>query len=478
MHISHAHSDTLSGTRNNPSLLVQRQQQLAQQRERHARRGRSRWARFGRYSPPGEANPRPRRITLWLHALREHPTGEATGEPAWWFRLVRSWSPAIVPPTAGTLTILFIALVSSAFSRSVSTIVDPQMIIPLILVYLAFTTAYGVVLYISPTTVVWMRALILGLIIYLVSAVWLLSQWTGIMLIAIPLLFVAFRHLRSHLVRIERNAIAVTVFAGGYHRTLGRGIALLLPGEHVRSRMSLQETTLSCPPQRVTIHAFDGTPYLAQAEVSIGYRVVPAQAHLASLAAGDWEARLLDRTIAALRESLTNWGQQLVSGTERLQDQQLARSLLALMRQENSRLGIHVKSAKVHNIWLVQAAEADKLPPLAPDPVLVPATVPLGDEAQTTSVHAQAQDSGEATALSETDQLNALADLYEAVRSGTIQDPTTIRSIAQAFVSVASNDHMRAGLDFDPADTAARLQEFATALEQRSVGGHMTSRAQ
>jgi len=432
---------------------------------------------FGTSGQATVARPRFRRITVWLHALRERPTGEASGEPAGWFRLVRCWSPAIVPPTAGTLTILFIALVSSAFSRSVSTIVDPQIIIPLILVYLAFTTAYGVLLYVSPTTVVWMRVLLLGLVLYLLSAIWLLSRWTGVMLISIPLLYVTFRYLRAHFVRIERNAVAVTIFAGGYHRTLGRGIALLLPGEYVRARIALQEVMLSCPPVRVTVHAFDGTPYQAQASVTIGYRVIPAQAHLAALSAEDWQARLLDRTAAALRESLTKWALQLVSSADGLQDQQLARTLLALLRQENSGYGIYIKSAKVQNIWLVPATDSQKLPALAPDPTEAPATIPLADYTPETVTRAQPTDAAETTSLSETDQLNALADLYEAVRSGTIQDPSTIRSIAQAFASIADNDHLRAGLDFDPIDTAQRLLEFAAALDQRASGGHISALA-
>jgi hypothetical protein len=68
------------------------------------------------------------------------------------------------------------------------------------------------------------------------------------------------------------------------------------------------------------------------------------------------------------------------------------------------------------------------------------------------------------------DQLppDALADLYEAVREGRINDPDTIRQIAQALAHLALEPPLDADLSYDPAAASDALLQFAARIERHN----------
>jgi hypothetical protein len=147
---------------------------------------------------------------------------------------------------------------------------------------------------------------------------------------------------------------------------------------------------------------------------------------------------------------------------QHIEGQELAQALLDQLRRHVSSQGIAVGWVRLRDLLL------------SPDPrfsstsnaqqetkVVLP---PLGSGSrQRNSGVASSDDSGERETL----PVEALLDLYDTVRVNYITDPDTIRSIAEAFRSLGSDQGRSASCPYDAKEVAKLLFQYASSLEKR-----------
>lgn len=417
--------------------------------------------------------------------------------PAPWFRAARRWSPGLIPPALALALLGVLALVGHLTGRG-SGILPPAQILPLALIYLIGGTIYGIALYYAPTNNLWLAVLGGGAALYLLATLWVLAGPIAVAAVAVLLCVPVYFYVRRRRHTVPAGQAAVTTLAGGYHRTLGPGTTVLVPGERTLATVDTSDRQVDVPTQRVRVSDPDGEGFVARAAAALAYHVTPGQAHLAALAADTWEADLEQHAEAALRAALGEWGHRLLDGEE-LPERFLARNALDDLRPRVRDDGVTILWVNVRDIWLTPESEVIPVnewndaassardahdeegsasyeatrpdsagmrpddPAPHPRPASAAAALPAIDDAQ--SLYGSSE-----PLERETLTPDALADAYEAVRDGQIADPETIREIARAFLAVAHDAELVEDFPYDAVGAAQILMERATALERTGMG--------
>ena len=424
--------------------------------------------------------------------------------PAPWFRAARRWSPGLFPPALALALLGVLALVDHLTGHGQGTL-PPAEILPLALIYLVGGTIYGIALYYAPTNNIWLAVLASGAVLYLLATLLVLAGPIAVAAVVALLCVPVYFYVRQHLHTVPVGQAVVTTLAGGYHRTLGPGTTVMVPGERTLATVDTSDRQFSVPMQRVRVTDPDGEGFVARAAATLAYHISPGQAHLAALAAETWEAALQQHADEALRAALGEWGHRLLDGEE-LPERYLARTALDDLRPRVRPDGVTILWVNVRDIWLTPENEVipvnewgdvapaarsasrddeddeddDGVAPYAatrpdppgmrpddpaPQPRLSSArgVLPPIDDAQSLS--------GDSEPLErETLTPDALADAYEAVRDGHIADPETIREIARAFLAVAHDAELAEDFPYDAVGAAQILMERARALEHTGPG--------
>ena len=445
---------------------------------------------------------RPRRRTVW-RALRSRGNRPApTG--ALWYRLLRHWSPGLIPPVMGVLLLLAAGSLAT-HPLGHLTLVDPRVLVRLFVVYLVVGTLYGLGLYFAPDPTRWWLVLVSGLATYIISTFAVVGGVTTGVIVTVVICALVTRYCFKHRQRVESGHVMLTRLGGGYHRTLQPGWAVLVPGERAIATLDTTERRYTCPTQRAGIHIDASETYVARAAATVSFNLLPREAYHAVTAPDRWERETHDLVCAALEESLTQWGTEMIRTEGAVPERMLARTFLDHLRSQARERGVHVIWVSVRDIWLAPEGEtlpvdewgtdatdepdasADDLdlddtvyaaqsprqsqtPPLTPHPHASGLPFDDEDESGGGALAATATAAGAEPQIDPANAADVLADAYDAVRERRIQDPATIRQIAKAFLHVASDHDLNASFPFDAMSAARILMEQAKHIEDERHG--------
>ncbi len=384
-----------------------------------------------------------------------------------WYRLVRGWSPALVPPLLSGLLLIGAAIAFSNFAKAL--LVTPHAVLMLLVIYVAFGIVYGSLLYLAPGTLAWWGILAGGLVVYVLVTFGMLAGLIPTAAAALVFVGLGVAYVRVRARTVPNGKLGITRLAGAYHRTFFPGTSILVPGERVVASVDTGEQSFNCPTQRAELRAPDGHTYLARASATVAYSLIPREAYRVVLASEQWQRDLHDLVGAGLRHALGEWGSQVLASGTAPSDRMLARTLLSRLREQVSGQGIRIIWVSVRDIWI--APQSDAISPAESRHAAA-----AGVERETTLPPARERASEEpAPAVPAPEQPGAapaslapevLADAYEAVRAGNINDPATIREIANAFLRVMAEPQTRTTFPYDAVKAAEILLERATTLEQ------------
>jgi SPFH domain / Band 7 family len=437
----------------------------------------------------------------------DRAAGGPQGASPLWYRTLRRWSPGLMPPLLGTLLLLlagFLAVHEIGLGQP-RPLVDPRTLVSLFIIYLVVGTAYGILLYRAADVTVWWVVLVGGISVYLVATIGVLGGPLAGVLTTILLAALVARYSRLRSQAVPEGHVLVTTLSGAYHRTLGAGTAVLLPGEHAAATLDVTERRFICPTQRVGVPVGDGETYTARAAVTVAYNLQPAEAYRAALAPEQWEDRLHDLVCTSLQRALSEWGRRMIASEGLVPEGVLARTMLGHLRTLAREQGVHISWVNVRDIWLAPSGEtllvdgwgdgdeldeqdederdtgagaaydrqrgqlpSRALPPVRRSTLRTPPPEPAPPAASDTTVAETSETTSEADELNERDLLDAsvLSDAYEAVREGHIHDPATIRELAQAFLRIAAEPELNADFPYDATAAAQILLERAQRLER------------
>lgn len=404
----------------------------------------------------------------------------------------------MMPPLLGTLLLLLAGALATHRIGQSAPLVDAHTLLTLFLIYLIGGTVYGLLLYLSSGATTWWIVLTSGIAAYLLATVFVIGGPLTGGFAAVLLAAAVGRYGHRHVQPIADGTVAVTAFAGGYHRTLHPGMAMLVPGERVLATLDTSERRITCPTQRISVRGERGVTYLAHASATVAFNIVPAEAHRAAVLGERWEHELNDLVCAALQRALAQWSAAVLVATDEVPDRLLARETLQYLREEARARGVHIVWVSVRDIWLAPEGEtlpveewdreesdgarqeddgeapvATALPQRAPvhAPALPPPQLDGSmDEPTEPEPEEEGADATPTAAPTPDMTPEILSDAYEAVREGRIHDPDTIRGIAQAFLRVANDPELNAEFPYDAVSAAKILRERAKRLDRELHG--------
>src|SRR5579885_139289 len=394
------------------------------------------------------------------HALNVRRHEQTSWEmPYPWLAGLRAWSPVVVPPLLGLL-LVFIATLPASSSSHARAASDPLP--TLFLLYFLCGALYGLALYFPWSLNSWAKILLGGVICYSLVALWFLGGMVPLVLGSIfwsaPILY--YLHTCRHSVPAETQH--VTTLAGRYWRTLGPGRALLLPGERVRAELDNMPNHDEVDIQRVHLRAAAGERFIAQASAIVSYRYAPTDALRKLITPESWQNDFHKTIKEAVCDALASYGHAalLHGGEVGMDGQELAQALLARLGRQARVLGLSVSCVRVRNLALLpdpRFAEQNGLEHINPAaPSLLP---PMGLSGRHEQLAAPEEQ--------EDIPIEVLLSLYDAVRANQINEPETIRTLAQAFLAVACDAERSATCPYDAARVAQLLLSYAGALERR-----------
>lgn len=440
----------------------------------------------------------PRPVASQSHQLLQR--APVTGRPARWFRIVRAWSPGVLPPLLGSLLLLLVVWLSTRHGPRQPPMIAPYTVLPLLVFYLLGGTIFGYLLYRAHSTVTWYLTLVSGSVLYLLVTLGVIAGPLAVLLCSGLVVWGVVVYIQRHRYNVAPDTVTLTRFGGGYHRSLTPGRAILLPGERTLAVVNTGERQVTCPAQQIEIADDEGVVLQVRAAATIAYRVLPAHAHTAMHAiqqtGGEqpWLDGLHAYVGVALREALMQWAKHGLLDEHGPADGSLTTAVMASARQHFHAQGARIRSVRVHDIlctplheaapadgWLVSAplsgtSVADTLS-AADEPTLPPQrhtarTVSAAPEWHVTqglpTITAIPVAGAVPVAVASAESLSpeALSDAYEAVRAGHISDPVTIREVAQGFLRVAAESDLNAHFPYDAQAAARILLDRAAALER------------
>lgn len=425
----------------------------------------------------------------WWQRSRQRSLAAIHPHAAPWYRWLRRWSSLLVPPVVGlALFVIVILLATHPIGKKL--LVTPGMLLAFFVIYFTLGVLYSALLHLAPGHGSWWLALVGGAAAFLVITALVIGGWgAGVIVACLVGLLVVF-YVRGHLITVPDNAVQITTCAGAHHRTLRPGTRVLLPGERVTATLDTSEHSFATPAQRVQVLDNQGAVYVARASATVAYRLIIREAHRVLAAPDQWEDHLHELTGDILRQSLADWGIQMLATGGAVPDRLLAKTVLSELRERARAQGVHILWVSLRDIWLaaedeMAAHDADDVIEAAPYAIrptpaarkqvrrALPAPTP-----QAASAHAN--DGGEIDTAQEPSRealaADVLSDAYEAVREGHVNDPATIRQVAKAFLRVARDPDLSETFPYDANQAARLLLDRALSIEREQQQQHAQPR--
>jgi regulator of protease activity HflC (stomatin/prohibitin superfamily) len=387
--------------------------------------------------------------------------------------------------------------------------VPPAGVWPLTLVIILIAVAQGIaVFYAGPDNGMWTLGTLGGFFLFvLVGCFAIFGVAAGLItLLAILVLCVVLARLYLH--AVPEGFVDIVFALGKYSRMLFAGPHILLPWEKIAQQLNVEETQWICPAQRVQLSRDEDVIMRA----AISYQVLPEDAYLAVTQVARWEESLREYFVMTIQNmaatfsanDLIPWpqGRQATSetdntATESAQSQahwdRVNAYLLQQVRDKVAMWGVQINWVLIRDVELIpHGAYVMDAGPVANAQPAARAASGEGTAAQpkvqyapagvVTDTAAQVQHAQEDTVPSEAVYPNAstsspptptrlpseevLAKAYKEVQKGNINDPETIRSIAEKFEAVAKDPERSKSVSFDAARAALNLYAQARKYEE------------
>jgi hypothetical protein len=239
------------------------------------------------------------------------------------------------------------------------------------------------------------------------------------------------------------------------------------------------------PLTRVQLRDVNDDRFVIEARATVSYRLAAVDALSRRTMPANWESNLEKTIKESMRDVLALSGHSALSqkpaedipsvngsaGGQQppraVRGQELAQALIDRIRAQVRHHGLAIGWVRIRDLALAPDPRfsTTSSEPAAAAPVVLP---PLGGRQRNSRV---AQDGAVAgadnsAATQEDLSVEALLDLYNTVRVNDISDPKTIRSIAEAFRTLARDQGGASPpSNFDAAEVAELLFEYAASLE-------------
>jgi hypothetical protein len=349
----------------------------------------------------------------------------------------------------------------------------------LFLLYFICGIIYGLCLYFAPSLNSWAKILLSGGVLYSLAALWFLG---GLVILVFGLILcggVGLYFVHSHLHEVPSDTLHISTLLGRYWRTIPPGRALLLPGERVHSEVANPARQYTTPLVQVHLGDAAGKRYIAQASAIAGYCYSPTDALSKRIMPEKWEDDLYKTIREMLRDVLAVSGHTALEAAQpgqppprrdrsgrQIDGQELAQALLDQLRRRVSSHGIAVGWVRIRDVLLSPDPRFNTPEKVEKEKEVVLPPLGMGNNSgsrQSNGDVASSDESGEQEML----PVEALLDLYDTVRVNYITDPETIRTIAEAFRSLGSDQGRSASCPYDAKEVANLLFQYASSLEKR-----------
>jgi regulator of protease activity HflC (stomatin/prohibitin superfamily) len=404
--------------------------------------------------------------------------------------LIRKFSPVLVPLPFAILIFLF----TLPFALRGQAFLPP---LPLAVLLIALVVMQGTLLYYAGSNdTYWTLFVIIGYALFLVVGTLAIFGFGASLILLIILLIIGTLLARRSILQVPEGFVDIVMMYGKYARTLYPGPNLKMPLEKVSSRLSTKEISWTCPEQVVKISRDEDVKLVA----TLSYQLLPEDAHLAALQVDNWETsvqKLFVSTLQSVINELTpsdfmNWPQGTHARTsvdinsidaatitrwDRVND-----TLAKRIQDQVEKWGVQVNYVRIQDITLIPHL-APSMNPFAgmagrQAPVEVGTTrggypiVAQPQQAQIVAKPVESQPvpmsvqppSSYAHAPVSAASIEMLKESYEAVRTGRLRDPHTIRDIAARFEALANDPN----IDVDALKAAQILYHRAWIYEQKN----------
>ena len=401
-------------------------------------------------------------------------------------QILRRFSPVLVPLPFAILIFLF----TLPFTLKGQSYLPP---LPLAILLIALVVMQGTLLYYAGSNdTYWTLFVIIGYALFLVIGTLAIFGFGASLILLVIFLIMGTLLARRSILQVPEGYVDIVMMYGRYARTLYPGPNLKMPLEKVGNRLSTKEITWTCPEQVVKISRDEDVKLVA----TLSYKLLPEDAHLASLQVDNWETALQKLFVSTMQSvineltpsdfinlpqgtnprtlvdinsidtaTITRWDRVNDILAKRIQDQvekwgvqinyvriqdvtlipHLASSMNPLWRQAPVDVGM--KSGGYLRVAQPQQAQ---IIAKAVEPQPVPMSI------QPSSAYAAAPVSAAS--------IEMLKESYEAVRTGRLRDPQTIRDIAARFEALANDPN----IDVDALKAAQILYHRAWIYEQKT----------
>jgi SPFH domain / Band 7 family len=410
--------------------------------------------------------------------------------PYAWLAGWRTWSPGVAPPLLGLLLVFAATIPSEPHSAGRLSETTTSVPVPILfLMYFGCGASYGLGLYFAPSLNNWAKTLLGGGVVYVLAALWLLWGWPLLVLGTIVWGGLLIYYLRVCRHVVPPGRLYITTLGGRYWRSIPEGPALLLPGEQVREETPNPVKQFESPLARVHLRDVNDDRFVIEARATVTYRLAAVDALSRRSMPATWESDLEKTIRDALRDVLALAGHSALRqkpakdysnanggpGDRQtryaVRGQELAEALLERVRAQVRHHGLAIGWVRIRDLALSPDPRFGR-ENAEPAGVAAPVTLPpLGTE-QRNSMQGVAAGAGprkaraaEPTAAEEELSLEALLDLYNTVRTNDINDPDTIRSIAEAFRALAREQASNLPPSFDAEEVADLLFEYAASMQ-------------
>jgi hypothetical protein len=297
---------------------------------------------------------------------------------------------------------------------------------------------------------------------------------------------------RRSILQVPEGSVDIVMMYGRYARTLYPGPNLKMPLEKVGKRLNTKETTWTCPEQVVKISRDEDVKLIA----TISYNLLPEDAHLAALQVDNWEASLQKLFVSTMQSvineltpsdfmnlpqgthprtlvdiasidsaTITRWDRVNDIVAKRVQDQV-------------EKWGVQINYVRIQDVTLIPHLTSSVNPSWRQAPVDVGMTrgvyptVTQPQQAQIIAKPVESQptpmviqpSSAYLPAPVSAASIEMLKQSYDAVRTGLLRDPQTIRDIAARFEALVNDPN----IDVDAFKAAQILYHRAWIYEQKT----------
>ncbi|MGZ3624299.1 MAG: SPFH domain-containing protein [Ktedonobacteraceae bacterium] len=400
--------------------------------------------------------------------------------------LVRKYSPVLVPLPFAILIFLFVL----PFALRGESFLQP---LPLAVLLIAIVIMQGTLLYYAGSNDTnWTLFVIAGYALFLVVGTLAIFGFVASLIFLIFLLIIGALLARRSLLQVPEGSVDIVMTSGKYARTLYPGPNLKMPLEKVANRLSTKEITWTCPEQVVKISRDEDVKLVA----SISYKLLPEDAHLAALQVDNWEASLQKLFVSTLQSVINELTPaDFINTQQATQPRTLVdintidpatitrwdhvNTILAKRVQDQvERWGVLIHSVRIQDVTLIPHLTSSVKPPWRQAPVDVGMTrggYPTVAQPQQALIVAKPVENVPGPMVIQSSpayppvpvsaaSIEVLKDSYEAVRSGVLRDPQTIRDIADRFKALANDPN----IDVDAMKASQILYHRAWIYEQKS----------